>query len=233
MLVSIVSPDRANYWSHIGFWRSKEVRDWQAFRGSSGLVSSAKYCYSARLFLISWLPEACLLECVYPYLVNFQNEGLTVVGLQKHVHWSEFLLIIWTGLKLVLMVTYFCGSNNQSFSKIVGTFEFSSLCHAVLCSFQASGSDFLMLLALECFITPKSHLTIGSSFECAIYFLRGSWYTICLSPPSRMQTLRGQGFSSPFVHWYVPYLEKCLEYNRCSINIFCLLDGLILESYWT
>lgn len=67
-----------------------------------------------------------LLECVCPCLANFQNEGLTVVGLQKHVHWREFL-IIWIGLKLVLMVTYFCGYNNQSFSKIVGTFEFSPL----------------------------------------------------------------------------------------------------------
>lgn len=121
MLVSIVSPDRENYWSHIGFWRSKEVRDWQAFRGSGGLASSTENCYSARHFLISWLSEACVLGVFYPYLVSFQNEGLTVVRLQKHLHWSMFLLIIWTGLKLILMVTFFYGSNNQSFSELLNS----------------------------------------------------------------------------------------------------------------
>lgn len=86
--------------------------------------------------------------------------------------------------------------------------------------------------ALECFITFEN--------ESLNYMHSPLWSVPSISErdpdtlfaflPWLERKLHEAEILSPcFVHWCIPVLEKCLEYNGCSINICCLLDGLILE----
>lgn len=167
-------------------------------------------CYGSSSKLIQspnpWLTRASMIRFPIPSLTSFppppcshappvfvSMSGILLLSglcLSCSGCWTPILPNTWMAnslfsFKSLLKCDLLSCDNNQSFSKFVGTFEFSPLCHAVICSFQASGNDFFCFQpggALTYWI--RHHWTCAfTPSVCAIHFMEGSWHPVALSPP--------------------------------------------------